>query len=244
MKLYLAGPMRGIKDFNFPLFHHVASELRKWTDPHLVVSPAEADEAEGFDPTSNDGAIADYTRREMLGRDMKLLAGCEGIVMLPGWSKSGGAKLELHFAQETGLYVYYWNCGTLDSRPLMEDIPPVPSTASTGEVRITDPTTGGQKGSKAQRLDLIPPEALAKISEVYDYGARKYAPQNWRKGYAWSLSYGALLRHLNSFWSGEDNDPESGLPHLSHAGFHVLALLEYSTNPVHAGRDDRYKGTA
>lgn len=99
------------------------------------------------------------------------------------------------------------------------------------EVRVTDPTTGGQKGAKPEAYALIPVEALADIARVYGYGAEKYAPNNWRKGYAWSLSYSALQRHLNAFWSGEENDPESGLPHLAHAAFHILTLLTYSRPP-------------
>lgn len=93
-------------------------------------------------------------------------------------------------------------------------------------------STGGQKGQKAARFDLLPPEALFAIAEVFGYGAEKYAPNNWRKGYDWNLNFQALERHLWAFWSGEDNDPESGLPHLGHAGFHIMALLTFmQTHP-------------
>lgn len=99
------------------------------------------------------------------------------------------------------------------------------------EIRKTS-STGGQKGQKAARFDLLPPEALFLIAEVFGYGAEKYAAHNWRKGYEWSLNYAAMNRHLWAFWQGEDNDPESGLPHLAHAGFHVMALLTFmQTHP-------------
>lgn len=80
-------------------------------------------------------------------------------------------------------------------------------------------------------------QAVARIAEVYAFGASKYADHNWRKGYAWSLSYGAMMRHLAAFWEGEDSDPESGLSHLAHAGFHILALIHYADH--FPAKDDR-----
>lgn len=105
-------------------------------------------------------------------------------------------------------------------------------------VRIKDPDTGGEKEQKLERFDLMPPEALKAVSRVYGRGAAKYSPRNWERGYAWSLSYAALQRHLNAFWSGNDID-ESGEPHLAHAAFHILALLEYAK--THPEKDDRPK---
>jgi hypothetical protein len=105
------------------------------------------------------------------------------------------------------------------------------------EVVVTS-ETGGQKGRKPARFELIPPEALEKVARAYGYGAEKYSDDNWRKGYDWSLSYGAMQRHLNAFWAGEDTD-ESGHPHLAHAAFHVLTLLVYSTQDHYRQFDDR-----
>jgi hypothetical protein len=107
----------------------------------------------------------------------------------------------------------------------------------TNEVRVTDPVTGGQKGMKDERMDLVPWEPIRQISRVYAYGAGKYSDHNWRKGYKWSLSYAALMRHLTAFWEGEDFDKESGLSHLAHAGFHILALLWFSV--YRKSHDDR-----
>jgi len=108
----------------------------------------------------------------------------------------------------------------------------------TGEVRVTDPDTGAQKGSKPERFDLIPAGALAQLSRVYGEGARKYDDHNWRGGYAWGLSYAALQRHLTAFWGGEDLDPESGMPHLAHAAWHCFTLLTFMEE--HPEKDDRY----
>jgi len=107
------------------------------------------------------------------------------------------------------------------------------------EVRSVS-STGGEKGVKAQRLSLLPSAALNRISEVYHFGASKYSAHNWRKGYEWSKSYDALQRHLNAWWEREETDPESGLSHLAHAGFHLFALITWDRDPRYQIFDDRY----
>ena len=109
------------------------------------------------------------------------------------------------------------------------------------EVRTVS-ASGGEKGVKAEAYALLPSEALDEIARVYDFGANKYAAHNWRKGYEWSKSFSAMMRHLWAFWRGEDLDPESGLSHLGHAGFHVLGLLTFWLKRDLYGKfDDRYK---
>ena len=103
--------------------------------------------------------------------------------------------------------------------------------------RVKHPVTGGEKDSKLARFDLIPPEPLTRVAEVYGRGAEKYAPRNWERGYDWGLSYAAMQRHLWAFWGGEDMDPDSGLPHLAHAAWHCLTLMEFGSR--HPKLDDR-----
>lgn len=111
---------------------------------------------------------------------------------------------------------------------------------SAGEVRTTS-STGGEKGVKPEAWALLPSEALEEIARVYDFGARKYAAHNWRKGYEWNKSFSALCRHIFAWWRGEDLDPESNLSHLAHAGFHVLSLLTFWLKRDKYGEfDDRY----
>jgi len=102
---------------------------------------------------------------------------------------------------------------------------------------VTDPVTGGKKGTKLARFDLIPPQATWHEAEVYGYGATKYEDHNWLKGYKWSLSYAALQRHLHAFWAGEYLDPESGLPHLAHVKWHCNTLMTFKERDL--GTDDR-----
>lgn len=108
----------------------------------------------------------------------------------------------------------------------------------TEEVRSVS-STGGAKGTKLARYDLIPVGPLRQVAEHYGKGAAKYADHNWRRGYEWSKSYAALMRHATQFWSGEDVDEETGSHHMAAVAFHALALLEYAE--THPDFDDRYE---
>lgn len=90
---------------------------------------------------------------------------------------------------------------------------------------VVNDKTGGMKGRKPEQYHQIPWSAMREIAKVFQFGSEKYEKFNYRKGYDWSDSWDALVRHAEAFWDGEDNDPESGLPHMAHAGFHVLTLL-------------------
>lgn len=106
------------------------------------------------------------------------------------------------------------------------------------EVIVTDTTTGGRKGTKLARFDLIPAEPLTQLAEHYGRGARKYEANNWRKGYSWGLSFAAMQRHAWAWRGGEDTDPETGTPHLAAVAFHAFALMEFAT--THPELDDRW----
>ena len=105
------------------------------------------------------------------------------------------------------------------------------------EERITSPQ-GAAKGSKPQRMDLIPWDAVVATSEVFHFGSVKYDDHNWaRGGMRYGLMFAAMQRHLAAWWQGEDDDPESGLCHLQHAAFHALGLLALELRGT--GADDR-----
>lgn len=97
--------------------------------------------------------------------------------------------------------------------------------------------TGGVKGKKLARFDLIPPEALWGLALQYGIGAQKYDDRNWERGYDWSLSFAAMQRHAWAFWSGEDIDPETTNHHLAAVAFHAFSLLTFWARGV--GNDDR-----
>lgn len=77
------------------------------------------------------------------------------------------------------------------------------------------------------RWDLLPGDALAEIAKVLTFGADKYGDRNWEQGIQYGRVFAASMRHLWDWFRGEDNDPETGLSHLAHAGCCVLFLLAY-----------------
>lgn len=110
---------------------------------------------------------------------------------------------------------------------------------------MAESETGGRKGRKLARHDLLDPGVMDAIARQFGRGAHKYGDRNYQLGYNWSLSYAAAQRHLNSFWGGEDWDQDPfweleglGTPHhLDAAIFHLMALREFIDK--HPEYDDR-----
>lgn len=114
MKFYLAGPMTGVPQFNYPLFDKVSAQLRAMGLE--IVSPAELDDPEtrkqalaSPDGKLQDGRLNGQTWGDMLARDIKLIAdgGIDGIVVLPDWEFSRGARMEVFTAINLGKPVYF-----------------------------------------------------------------------------------------------------------------------------------------
>lgn len=85
---------------------------------------------------------------------------------------------------------------------------------------------GAKHDAGKPRFSLLPHRALAAVMAVLEYGAEKYGADNWQKvESARTRYYDAAQRHLMAWWLGQDDDPESGLPHLAHAACCVLFLL-------------------
>lgn len=85
MKIYIAGPMSGIQDFNYPAFHAEAKRLRDLG--HEVENPAE-------NPVPPCGSWTGYMRMAL-----RQLVDCECVALLPGWTDSKGAVIEYNLAQ-------------------------------------------------------------------------------------------------------------------------------------------------
>lgn len=108
---YLAGPMRGYDEFNFPAFRAHAAQLR--AGGFEIVSPAEKDEKDGFDWSGSKGteeelAEAAFDISKTLSDDILLIANprCLGVIAMERWEDSSGAKVEVAFAFATGRKVY------------------------------------------------------------------------------------------------------------------------------------------
>jgi hypothetical protein len=102
-------------------------------------------------------------------------------------------------------------------------------TTHTAERIKTDPVVEAVKHDKDKvKMELLPPYSLEKIAKVFTFGANKYEDWNYLKGDGLKLSrvYGSCLRHLNSWYKGEELDPETGENHLIHAGCCIMMLIE------------------
>ena len=102
--VYLAGPMSGMPEFNYPAFHKVTRILR--SPGYEVFSPAEHDLATlGIDISkgnhTGDEAAAEslgFCRRRAMADDLQwIVLYADMIAHLPGWEKSSGATAE-HYA--------------------------------------------------------------------------------------------------------------------------------------------------
>ncbi|WP_332847591.1 DUF4406 domain-containing protein [Pseudomonas lactucae] len=90
-RVYVAGPMTGIADFNYPAFNSVAAQLRALC--YEVENPADHGVVEG-------AQWADY-----MAYDLTRLGLCGMIALLPDWEKSQGARLEVLIAERLGMTV-------------------------------------------------------------------------------------------------------------------------------------------
>ncbi|OOH86280.1 DUF4406 domain-containing protein [Comamonas kerstersii] len=107
-RIYIAGPMTGLPDLNFPAFNAAADELRNqgWH----VENPAAH------------GVIDGAQWEDYLAYDITRLGTCGAIYLLPGWEKSKGATLEAHIAKMLGLQVLLAP-GAEDVQPLQKTVP-------------------------------------------------------------------------------------------------------------------------
>jgi hypothetical protein len=108
-----------------------------------------------------------------------------------------------------------------------------------GEPETSKPTNPKDAiGSNKVPLHLWPETASALGSLACLEGALKYGRSNFREiGVRASIYYDACRRHIDFWFEGEDNDPDSGLPHIAHA----LACLAIIVDAEAAGKlnDDR-----
>lgn len=86
LKLYVAGPMTGLPERNYPAFHEACKKLMM----------AQYDTE---NPVDNDDIVVhadDYT--DYLRAGIRQLITCDGVAFLPGFGQSKGAMMELYIA--------------------------------------------------------------------------------------------------------------------------------------------------
>jgi DNA-binding CsgD family transcriptional regulator len=93
VRVYLAGPMTGLPDKNYPAFHRFAASLR--ASGYEVVSPAEIH------------AVGDVDWITAMRADIAQIVTCSHIALMPGYEKSRGASLEAYIANNLGMRPIY-----------------------------------------------------------------------------------------------------------------------------------------
>lgn len=106
MKIYISGPITGIKDKNRDSFEQAATTLRNLG--HTAINPFDLD-VEGFNPED--------CWYKYLKRDLAQLLFCEGVCLLRGWEESKGASLEVQLATQLNIPLYRLN----EENELIED---------------------------------------------------------------------------------------------------------------------------
>ena len=91
------------------------------------------------------------------------------------------------------------------------------------------PVVGRKSDSEKTRWDLLQFDMLKEVAEVATFGAKKYAPDNWKKvPDPVDRYFSALMRHLVAWRMGEETDEETGFRHLAHACWNVLSLMWFT----------------
>lgn len=93
MRLYVAGPMTGYPEFNYPAFREAERELRE--AGYDTLNPVDS---ERYNTTGRTQTWDWYMRHAL-----RMVLDADGIALLPGWEKSRGATLERHVGQSLGL---------------------------------------------------------------------------------------------------------------------------------------------
>lgn len=98
-------------------------------------------------------------------------------------------------------------------------------------------------GNAKPPMHLIPPVAAIEEAVVMGLGAAKYGAYNWLENHVDASTYiAAIERHLKSWQTGEDRDPESGASHLAHIRCCCAILMDSQAAGILV--DDRPKGAA
>ena len=133
MKFYISGPISSYPEGNKPCFDATAKAVRQLG--HVAVNPWDLDliEPHGDEWVKN------------MRRDIRYLVDCDGVVLLPNWEESKGARLEVLIASRLKMSFFYIS-GYCVNRKLS----PVPVTVDDAEITALvdssafyDPSAGG-----------------------------------------------------------------------------------------------------
>ena len=86
----------------------------------------------------------------------------------------------------------------------------------------------------------IPWAGMELVARVTEYGAKKYAPFDWKEGQSASTLLDCTFRHITAAMTKGmySRDDESGHFHLAHAAWNVLCLLHFMQTEPNGQFDD------
>lgn len=222
--IYIAGPMRGCKYFNFPAFD--AAKEKLIDSGFRVLSPADLDRESGFDAMSlpEDSDWFDingfgFSMAEAIERDIKSLRECHAIYMLKGWEKSKGAKAEKAMAEWMGLDVMYEEETQADGMSVN--------------------AAGGKQSHLGARFDCVPATSLRLLAQCCGFGANKYGKGNWKLIESDDHICHAM-NHLNEFNRGDRSEPHL-VNALTRVSMALERLVESGDHPVDYHHPDLVK---
>jgi hypothetical protein len=116
MKIYIAGPMSGHEDWNFPAFFEAEEQLKELG--YETLNPATNDGANLETAIQNAISARDSgaTWAGYMRRDLHSLSLSDAVCVLPDWKSSKGASLEVQVAQALGIPIYILKDGVLTPR--------------------------------------------------------------------------------------------------------------------------------
>ena len=240
---YVAGPMCGLRDLNFPAFDHAAQWLESEGIP--AINPAQLDRDAGIDPADGDPE----GHREIARRDLtEITLRAKSLVILPGWETSKGTAAEIATAHWLGLPIYYLLKNAAKTPYLSKKPCAAPTRnpdhsrppknrgprakASPSDIVPCFPDTKDTNpkdacGSLKSGISCVPMNVLSEVGLALTEGSKKYGSHNYRKaGVRASIYIDALWRHVFLQWwdQGQDNDQESDCSHIT-KGIACLVVL-------------------
>lgn len=117
------------------------------------------------------------------------------------------------------------NCSRPEYRDWTELVLAGPATADASGSKPTNPKDA--IGIRKAPLSTLPMGVVAEMGAAMLEGAAKYGRHNYRGvGVRASVYFDATMRHLISWWEGEDVDPDSGLSHVTKALVSLAVLRD------------------
>lgn len=254
MRIYLAGPMRGIPEFNFPAFADATAKLRALG--YEVFSPAEKDTDDGFESGGLKGddyelKMADFDLAKALAMDLEYICRhAEAVVLLPGWEMSEGTKAEVATAHALGKPVWLLGnvlkgeVGAVNSINAMRSAMGFPAFDAYHGTKGRTFDSGAYRDAETGKLDyegFLSPAVLGEFA-FYMHKHRRQSngelrdSDNWQKGIPLDVYMKSMFRHFMDVWfahRGLPTDADDQLDALMALLFNVQGYAHELLN----GRD-------